>query len=173
MIHRRNCRIARDRIVSRKTLARIAEQARSSGQKVVFTNGCFDILHIGHLRLLEKARSFGDILIVGVNSDDSVRRLKGPDRPVVPESERAEMVSGIHCVDYVSLFDEDTPVELLRCVRPDVHVKGGDYAPDKLPEAGVVESFGGRVEIVPFSEIDTEGLSTTDLIRRLSRESQP
>ena len=163
---------ARNKVLTRTEAASAAEQARNDARVVVFTNGCFDILHIGHVRLLETARSYGDFLIVGVNSDESVRRLKGPDRPVVPEAERAEMIAALGCVDCVCIFDEDTPVELIQQVKPDVHVKGGDYQPHELPEAGVVEAAGGRVEIVPFADIDTEGRSTTNLIGKMSRRNK-
>lgn len=120
------------------------------GQRVVFTNGCFDLLHVGHLRTLQWARAQGDLLVVGVNSDRSVRALKGPSRPLTPEDERAELLAGFECVDYVVIFDEDTPEALLAQLRPAVHVKGGDYRPEDLPEAELVRSYGGEVRVTPL-----------------------
>jgi len=112
---------------------------------VVFTNGCFDLLHVGHLRTLLTARQQGDLLVVGLNSDRSVQALKGSTRPLNPQGERAELLAGLECVDMVVLFEEDTPLALLDRLRPDVHVKGGDYREEDLPEAPLVRSWGGRV----------------------------
>lgn len=153
---------ASERVLDRDALAVLLETSRA-GRTVVFTNGCFDILHVGHLRYLEAAKTLGDVLVVGVNSDVSVRGLKGPDRPVVGEKERAEMVAGLKPVDYVVIFCEATPVETIEVLRPDVHVKGGDYGPDDLPEAATVRSYGGRVVIVPF----VPGASTTEILARV------
>jgi rfaE bifunctional protein nucleotidyltransferase chain/domain len=156
---------ASERVFDRDALARHLSSLRA-GRTVVFTNGCFDILHVGHLRYLEAAKALGDVLVVGVNSDASVRRLnKGPERPVVGESERAEMVAGLKPVDYVVIFNEDTPVETIEVLRPDIHVKGGDYAPDDLPEAATVRGYGGRVVIVPF----VPGASTTEILAKVKR----
>jgi D-beta-D-heptose 7-phosphate kinase/D-beta-D-heptose 1-phosphate adenosyltransferase len=131
---------------------------------VVFTNGCFDLVHAGHVRYLRDARAFGDLLVVGLNSDASVRRLgKGPERPILGEGERAEILAALESVDYVTLFDEDTPLELVRALRPDVLVKGGDWAPDEVAGADVVRESGGRVEIVRYHP----GLSTTEIVRRI------
>lgn len=138
---------------------------REQGERVVFTNGCFDLLHVGHLRCLQRAKEFGQVLVVGVNSDASVRRLKGPKRPVVGQSERAEIVAALEPVDFVVVFEEDTPEQAIRVLRPDVHVKGGDYRVEDLPEARLVEAYGGRVEI-----IDTvPEHSTRLLIERIKR----
>ncbi len=153
---------ARDRVIPLAELAQRLERERS-GRTVVFTNGCFDILHAGHIRYLEDARALGDMLVLGVNSDSSTRRLKGPSRPIVPEDERAEAVAALRSVDYVTVFEEDTPVETIRILKPDIHVKGGDYRAGDLPETPVVESYGGKVVIVPFSR----GLSTTSIIERI------
>lgn len=155
--------------MERSELAEELEKVKSAGKTVVFTNGCFDILHIGHVRYLQDARALGDVLVIGVNDDDSVRRLKGPDRPINYELDRAELLAAFECVDYVSLFDEDTPVELIQALRPDVHVKGGDYRPDDLPEAKVVRSYGGQVKIISFSITDTEGRSTTNVINKMKK----
>jgi D-beta-D-heptose 7-phosphate kinase/D-beta-D-heptose 1-phosphate adenosyltransferase len=133
---------------------------------VVFTNGVFDLLHTGHVALLEAARAEGDALIVGINRDASARRLgKGPDRPIVPEQERARLVAALAAVDCVVLFDQDTPLELIRTLRPDVLVKGADYTPDTIVGAREVEGWGGRVVRVPL----VENKSTTKLLERLRR----
>jgi rfaE bifunctional protein nucleotidyltransferase chain/domain len=130
---------------------------------VVFTNGVFDLLHSGHIDLLTAARNLGDRLIVGLNTDASVRRLKGPTRPVRTEGERAYVVAALECVDAVMLFDEDTPLEVVMSIRPDVLVKGGDYSPDTIVGRAEVESWGGRVHVVPL----TAGQSTTRIIEAL------
>lgn len=137
-------------------------------RRVVFTNGCFDILHRGHVTYLEQARRLGDALVVGVNTDASVARLKGSGRPLVPEGDRAFVLAALSSVTAVTLFDEDTPTELIAALRPDVLVKGGDYTPEGIVGADTVERGGGRVVVIPY----VEGRSTTDLIRRL-RESDP
>lgn len=150
-------------LLDRAALARRLTPCRAAGQRLVFTNGCFDLLHAGHVRLLAAARAFGDFLVVGVNSDASVRRLKGPERPVLGLEERAELLAALRAVDLVAAFEEDTPLELIRCVRPHVIVKGGDWSPDQVVGREVVEAAGGRVEIVPLAA----GLSTTALLRRI------
>ena len=136
---------------------------RDGGQRVVFTNGCFDILHAGHVRYLSKARSFGDCLVLGLNSDASVRRIKGPARPINNEQDRAEVVGALGCVDYVVVFDEPTAEELITKVHPDVYVKGGDYTLETLPEGQIVQKYGGRVELVKL----VEGRSTTNVINKI------
>jgi len=141
---------------------RIAE-VREAGGRVVFTNGCFDLLHAGHVSYLRAARSFGDALVVGLNSDASVARLKGPSRPVVPEGDRAAVLAALESVDAVVLFSEDTPVRLMRALCPAVYVKGGDYRMEDLPEAEVAAEIGAEVEILPFEP----GYSTTALIERI------
>jgi len=155
---------AAEKVLSRDEAARWASSARERGEKIVFTNGCFDILHVGHVKLLEEAAELGDKLIVGLNSDSSVRGLKGPGRPVLGEGERSRMLGALGVVDAVSLFDEQTPLEMLCEVRPDVLVKGADYAPDEVVGAEEVRSWGGRVELVRL----LDGISTTSLIERLS-----
>lgn len=163
----RSFRAAQNKVVRWSELRRTVDEAKAQGKTVVFTNGCFDILHIGHVRYLQDARALGDMLVVGVNSDDSVRRLKGPERPVVPEFERVEILAALECVDCVTIFTEDTPVDLIRTIRPDVHVKGGDYRPEDLPEADAVRSIGARISIVPYTSTATEGRSTTSLIGKI------
>lgn len=139
-------------------------QAARSGRTLVFTNGVFDILHAGHVQYLEAARALGDLLIVGVNDDESVRRLnKGPERPINPLVDRMAVLAALRCVDGVLAFSEDTPVELISRLRPDIHVKGGDYDAASLPETPVVEAGGGRVVILPL----LPGRSTTGIVRKL------
>ena len=152
-----------NKIYSREDLVRECNVWRATGRKIVFTNGCFDILHHGHLDLLAKAADMGNILVVGLNTDNSVQRLKGKDRPVTNEQDRAFQVASLLCVDGVTLFDEDTPAELIRLIKPDVLVKGGDYTIDKIVGADFVQSYGGSVEIIPF----VSGYSTTSLIARI------
>ena len=148
------------------------ERARAEGKRVVWTNGCFDLLHVGHIRSLQAARRLGDVLVVGVNSDDSVRQLKGPKRPILPAEERVEILAALECVDHVIVFDELTPEAALACLRPDVHCKGADYAPPHgkpIPEAALIVSFGGRVEFLPL----VPSTSTSDLIRRIHELESP
>ena len=142
---------------------RALEAWRAAGERVVFTNGVFDLLHRGHVEYLEDARALGDRLVAGINSDASVRRLKGPSRPIVPESERAELVGTLACVDLAVLFEEDTPARLIEAVRPDVLVKGGDWPLERIVGREFVESYGGRVTNVPVRE----GLSTSKLVERI------
>lgn len=160
---------AMGRIVSRDELAAELAGRRSRGERIVFTNGCFDILHLGHARYLMEARSLGDVLVVGLNSDASVRMLKGPDRPIVPQAERAEMLCHLRWVDYVCVFEEMRPNALIHVVKPHIHVKGGDYRPEDLPEAEVVRQYGGKVVIVPL----VEGRSTTNIISRIVSAGAP
>lgn len=148
------------KVKSAEEAARWAADQRGSGRRVVFTNGCFDILHAGHLVCLEQARRLGDSLIVGLNSDASVRANKGPERPVVGQDARAALLAGLACVDAVVIFDEPTPLELIRAIRPDVLVKGGDYRIDQIVGADLVQSMGGRVATVPL----VPGLSTTSIL---------
>lgn len=148
------------KIVRRSVLKGILGGLQQDGKKIVFTNGCFDIVHIGHLRYLEEARALGDLLVVGLNTDDSVRQLEGPERPFVPELERAEMLSGFECVDYIALFNEPTAGKLIQELRPDIYVKGGDYTSlDQIPEARIVAEYGGEVIVLP----EVRGKSTTKL----------
>ena len=141
---------------------RVASYQRS-GRKIVFTNGCFDILHRGHIAYLNRAKALGDILIIGLNSDQSVQRLKGPSRPINSLRDRAQVLAALSSVDHIVPFDEDTPHELIRAVKPDIFVKGGDYTREALPEAGLVEQLGGRVEILPY----LESYSTTNIIEKI------
>lgn len=153
-------------IIDRDKIADFCQVLRDGGQKVVFTNGCFDILHAGHVRYLNKARSFGDCLVLGLNTDSSVRRIKGPSRPINNELDRAEVVGSLKAVDYVVLFDEPTAEDLIRQVHPDVYVKGGDYTIETLPEGQIVLGYGGSVELVNL----VEGRSTTNVIAKIKGE---
>jgi D-glycero-beta-D-manno-heptose 1-phosphate adenylyltransferase len=152
-----------DKIMGREALARLCAGWKVKGQKVVFTNGCFDILHPGHLQLLLQAAELGDKLVLGLNTDASVKRLKGEDRPVNDEQTRALIMASQLYVDAVTLFDEDTPLELIQTIHPDVIVKGGDYTPETVVGNDYVTSYGGKVVIVPT----VEGFSTTSIINRM------
>lgn len=148
------------KVLERDALVRVVQQQRQQGRRMVFTNGCFDLLHVGHMRYLQQARLFGDLLVVALNDDASVLRLKGEQRPLIPQAERASVLAALACVDYVTVFSEDTPLELIRLLRPEVLVKGGDYVPETVVGRDEVESYGGSVEIVPY----VEGVSTTHII---------
>jgi len=151
------------KITPRNELKATVDRLKREGKKVVFTNGCFDILHAGHTRYLREARKLGDALILALNSDSSVRSIKGPMRPIVPEAERAEVVAALDSVDYVTVFDEITPLELIEFLRPDVIVKGGDWAEKDIVGAETVRKWGGRVAIMP----EIEGASTTNIIDKV------
>ena len=153
--------MSNQKIYNRSKLASILQQTKAEGATVVTTNGCFDVLHLGHLRYLQAARQLGDLLVVAVNSDSSVRQLKGENRPLVPEAERAEMLAGLECVDYVVIFPESTPIDLLSELKPNIHVKGGDYKLEQLIEREVVEANGGKVIV----GLNVPGKSTTNLIQ--------
>ncbi len=148
------------RILDRNRLIARVAIARRHGSRIVFANGCFDILHVGHIRYLEEARELGDLLVVGINSDQQVRALKGEGRPLIPERERAEIIASIRAVDFVTIFPEPTVETLLRAIRPDIHAKGTDYTAETVPERGVVRSYGGRVMIVG----DPKGHSSSEMI---------
>jgi D-beta-D-heptose 7-phosphate kinase/D-beta-D-heptose 1-phosphate adenosyltransferase len=153
------------RLVSRAQLAKLRDPWRRSHQRVVFTNGVFDILHRGHIELLERAKSFGDVLVVGLNSDASVRRLKGPSRPVNSQRDRAHLLLALRVVDYVTVFGEDTPLDLIRALKPDVIVKGAEYRRSAIVGADLVDCWGGSVRRVTMRK----GHSTTNTLSRLSR----
>src|SRR4029077_20853761 len=148
---------------SRAGLLEAAARERASGKTIVFANGAFDLLHVGHVRYLEAARNEGDWLAVGVNSDASVARAKGSSRPILPEGERAEIVAALAVVDAVAIFEEDSPAALIAALRPDVHAKGTDYTPGSVPERDVVAAYGGRTAIVG----DPKDHATTELIARI------
>ena len=156
----------KQKIKSKKELLRIIKDLKAKRKRIVFTNGCFDLLHIGHVRYLEKARALGDVLVVGVNSDSSVRKLKGPKRPILPEEERAGILSGLGCVDYITIFREIDPLKLITSLRPDLLVKGGDWTKEQTVGKEVVERLGGEVVIIPF----IKGASTSNLIETILRK---
>lgn len=149
-------------VTTMEELVALRDDLRGQGRRIVFTNGCFDILHAGHVMYLEAAREFGDVLVVGLNSDDSVRRLKGPERPINVADDRARVLAALRCVDHVVEFADDTPLDIITTLLPDVLVKGGDYTRGTVVGADVVEEHGGRVEIVQL----LKGRSTTSIITR-------
>jgi len=152
------------RILDRPALVARMESEKDGGSRIVLANGCFDILHAGHVRYLEAARALGDVLVVGVNSDEQVARLKGAGRPILPERERAELVASLQAVDLVTIFPEPTVTELLLAIKPDVHAKGTDYTEETVPERDVVRSYGGRVAIVG----DPKDHSTSEILQKVS-----
>ena len=156
-------RPAVERLLSQPAVAAFVQRERGAGHRVVFTNGVFDILHPGHVRYLQAARALGDVLIVGLNADDSVRRNKGPERPITSEDERAELLASLECVDAVVIFHEDIPDEIIRLVQPDILVKGADWPADQIVGRDTVEARGGRVVRMPVEP----GFSTTSIIERI------
>ena len=156
------------KVLSQEALADRCMTLQQQGRATVFTNGCFDLLHPGHVAYLEAARLLGDALIVAVNTDRSVRALKGPKRPLTPEQDRARVLAALACVDFVTLFDDATAERLLRVLQPDIYVKGGDYAQTEPVEAATVRAYGGSVRILPY----TSGYSTTTLIQRIIGNEQ-
>ena len=160
-------------VIPFEQLAPLGERLRAAGKRVVFTNGHFDLLHVGHLRYLQAAAALGDVLVVGLNDDASTTRRKGPSRPILPEAERAELVAGLACVDYATIFPDDTAARAIKLLRPDCYVKGGDYAANDaelaagklpLPEAELVRAYGGDVRTIPL----VPGTSTTEIERRIA-----
>ena len=151
-------------VLTTNELCELVVALKAEGKKIVTTNGCFDLLHVGHVRFLKAARALGDVLIVGMNTDASVSKLKGEKRPVQREDDRAEILSSLACVDYVCLFAEDTPVELLKLIKPAVHAKGADYKPSDLAETPIVEAGGGKMAIIDL----VPGRSTTNIVNRLA-----
>ncbi|HLX57406.1 MAG TPA: adenylyltransferase/cytidyltransferase family protein [Ktedonobacteraceae bacterium] len=170
---------SRLKILGRDELARVVKHRQQAGERGVFTNGCFDLLHLGHVRYLQEARSLGDFLILGLNSDEGVRLLKGPGRPLMLEDERAEILAALTCIDYVTIFGESTADLLVELLRPAIYVKGGDYAiaenmpgvPDsnRLPEARVVQAYGGVVRLIPY----VPHRSTSELIAAIKQLPAP
>ena len=158
-----------EKIIKREALKEKVQALKRAGKSIVFTNGCFDFLHVGHVRYLKEAKAQGDVLVVGLNSDGSVRKIKGPRRPVVPEDERAEILASLACVDFVTLFDEPDPAMLIRLLMPDVLVKGADWATEAIVGRDIVESAGGRVVRIPL----TEGVSTSGMIEKILASFHP
>jgi len=154
---------ARSKIKTPHEVEALCAARRRDGARMVFTNGCFDLLHLGHIRYLETARELGDVLVVGINSDHSVRQIKGPHRPVMAQEERSEIVAALHCVDYVTVFDTPDPLPLIRLLQPDVLVKGADWPREKIVGAELVEANGGKVEQIPL----VPEASSTSIIQRV------
>jgi D-beta-D-heptose 7-phosphate kinase/D-beta-D-heptose 1-phosphate adenosyltransferase len=157
----------RTKLIGADELTRRAEKIRGRGETIVFTNGCFDLLHVGHVTYLSEAAALGDHLVVAINSDASVSKIKGPARPVIRERDRAAMLEALECVDHVIIFDEDTPRDLLRAIRPDVLVKGGTYTKDQVVGHEIVESYGGRVVVAGI----VDGVSTTRIVESVQRRA--
>ena len=153
-------------LIDRKNIKEFCEKIRCEGKKIIFTNGCFDILHVGHVRYLTAAKNLGDILIVGLNTDESVRKLKGETRPINNQLDRAEVLLGLKAVDHVIFFGEETAENLIAEVRPNIYVKGGDYTLETLPEAKIVQSYGGKVEFINL----VAGHSTSNIIQKIQAE---
>lgn len=156
-------KMPKQKIISKNEIKGIVESLKKQNKKIVTTNGVFDILHIGHIRYLQEAKKLGDTLIIAVNSDSSVKQIKGPKRPLNSENDRAEALASLECVDYVTIFGEETPVNILSKIKPDIHVKGGDYKISQIIEKDVVEKNNGRIILVP----EVKGYSTTDLIKKI------
>ncbi|MCX7698110.1 MAG: D-glycero-beta-D-manno-heptose 1-phosphate adenylyltransferase [Candidatus Goldbacteria bacterium] len=150
-------------ILNRKKLISEIKKLKNKGKKIVFTNGCFDIIHVGHIKLLNAAKKLGDVLVLALNSDSSVKRLKGEKRPIVPQNERAEIMAALTMVDIVTIFNEDDPYNIIKDVKPDVLVKGGDWPLDKIIGADIVKSYGGEVKNIKY----IEGKSTTNIINKI------
>ena len=155
-----------NKFFKQRDLLKLVEERQNNGERAVFTNGCFDLIHVGHLRYLEKARRLGDFLIIGLNSDSSVQKLKGKGRPFMPEKDRAEILSALVFVDYVVIFSEETPEKLIGALKPDFHVKGGDYRKEDLPELKIVETYGGEIVILDH----VPGKSTTNISEEIIKK---
>lgn len=153
------------KLVSRKKIIEIVKRAKKEGKKIVFTNGCFDILHAGHVRYLQKAKKLGDILIVGLNSDSSIRKIKGKNRPINTQYDRAEVLSGLECVDYITIFNEETPENLIKLILPHTLAKGSDWKGKEVAGADTVIKNGGRVAFIPL----LKGRSTTEIIKKIKQ----
>ncbi len=155
--------MSEDKIVVFSKLRTVVSKLKAKNKKIVFTNGCFDLIHTGHVKYLEKARSFGDILIVGINSDSSMKKIKGSKRPIIAQGDRARIIAGLESVDYVSIFDEATPLRLIKAVKPDVLVKGADWELTKMVGADYIKSYGGSAISIPL----VKGRSTSHIIRKI------
>ncbi len=158
-----------DKIKSCDELLTAVSHHKKEGKKIVFTNGCYDLIHIGHVRCFKEGKNLGDTLIVALNSDRSVRALKGPPRPIVPQAERAEIIAALECVDFVTIFDQDDPLEIISAIKPDILVKGGDWALNTIVGRDIVESYGGQVIALPL----VPGVSTTRIIETIASHLSP
>jgi D-beta-D-heptose 7-phosphate kinase/D-beta-D-heptose 1-phosphate adenosyltransferase len=161
--------LLKDKVKDLNALAELALKHKNDGKKIVFTNGCYDILHVGHIQCFQESKRLGNILIVAVNSDRSVGVLKGPSRPIVPEGERAELIAAMESVDYVTIFDQEDPFEVISAVKPDILVKGGDWSIETIVGRELVESYGGKVMTIPM----VEGISTSEIIEKIVSHSSP
>lgn len=158
-----------DKVKSCEELLTAVAHHKKEGKKIVFTNGCYDLIHIGHVRCFKAGKNLGDTLIVALNSDRSVRTLKGPPRPIVPQAERAEIIAALECVDFVTIFDQDDPLEIISAIKPDILVKGGDWALNTIVGRDIVESYGGEVIALPL----VPGVSTTRIIETIASHLSP
>ena len=159
----------KEKIKDLTVLTKLVSEHKIKGEKVVFTNGCYDLLHIGHIQCFQESKALGEILIVALNSDRSIRTLKGPSRPIIPEEERAEIVAAMESVDYVTIFDQEDPLEVISTVKPDVLVKGGDWSIDTIVGRDVVESYGGTVVALPM----IPGVSTSRIVEDILSHTTP
>jgi rfaE bifunctional protein nucleotidyltransferase chain/domain len=150
-------------ITNKELLINLIEELRKNNLKIVFTNGCFDILHKGHVKYLSEAKKFGDVLIVGINSDSSIKKIKGNKRPIIPLESRIEVLDAVNSVDFVIPFEEETPLELISVIKPDIHVKGGDYTIESLPESKLILEYGGEIKIMTL----VNGYSTTNIVNSI------
>jgi len=155
------------KVVELNELLNTVSKLKKQNKTIITTNGCFDIIHAGHVRYLKSAKELGDVLIVCLNSDASVQRLKGPTRPLNHQDDRAEVMSALCAIDYVVIFEEDTPIDVLGKIKPDIHVKGGDYTEETLPETKIIKQGGGKIQFIPF----VEGRSTTNIINKIYQNS--
>ena len=161
--------LLKDKVKDLNALAELVLKHKNDGKKIVFTNGCYDILHVGHIHCFQESKRLGDILIVAVNSDRSVGILKGPLRPIVPEGERAELIAAMESVDYVTIFDQEDPFEVVSAVKPDILIKGGDWSIETIVGRELVESYGGKVMNIPL----VEGISTSEIIEKIVSHPSP
>jgi D-beta-D-heptose 7-phosphate kinase/D-beta-D-heptose 1-phosphate adenosyltransferase len=152
-----------NKIISIEDIPSVLGTINRKSKKIIFTNGCFDIIHYGHVKLLWEAKALGDLLFLGLNSDKSINRIKGPCRPINPEFERSHVLASLQMIDYITIFEEDTPMRLIKIIKPDILVKGGDWTPDSVVGSGFVAEYGGQVKIIPL----VDGLSTTNTINKL------
>jgi len=159
------------RVVTQAKLKKILAELRQERKRIVFTNGCFDLLHVGHVKYLAKAKRMGDVLVVGLNSDSSVRRLKGKGRPILAQKDRGEILAALESVDYVTIFKEDTPHKLIRLVRPDILVKGADYRADNIVGVEFVRSYGGEVKTIPLVKNKSTNLLIASILRRYAKKA--
>ena len=164
-----NAMFSQDRILSPLELAALIKEQKESGKRVVFTNGIFDFVHKGHVTYLEKARALGDMMVIAINSDTSTKRVKGPERPINAERDRAFILASLRCIDYVTIFEEDTPEQIIDLLKPSIHVKGGDYDPETMPETPTVRKNGGEVVIIPL----VDGYSNSSQYKRIKEMSAP